>query len=82
MVSSKEKSEDELCRIEKQLREIAAHSSNISSQIRAGDMNSNYYSNLLSQLDHLMKQHEHLTMKHAKVREDIRKLQKYNEEQT
>ena len=32
-------------------------------------------------MDHLMKQHEHLTMKHAKVREDIKKLQKYNEEQ-
>ena len=56
MISSKEKSEDELKRIESQLQEINIHTSNIQRQIRENqNPNSMYFNNLLSQLDHLMK---------------------------
>lgn len=76
MVSSKEKSEDEMCRVEKQLEEIVLHLSNIHQQIREfqGTPTSLYFNNLMSQLNHFMNQHQTLILRHQKLRKDIKKL--------
>ena len=43
--------------------------------------NSMYFQNLMSQLDHLMNRHQHLLLKHQRVREDIKNIKKYQQEQ-